>query len=77
MLPKATNPCFSDGLMNDDDYALMNTILIERPTVGDNKILWLDVIMQHKGVVANIEAIRWRETDVQEQLRWVKGWKNA
>jgi len=39
--------------MNDDNYTLMDTILIERPTIGDNKILQLDVTMQHRGVMAS------------------------
>ena len=36
----------------DDDFAFAGTVLVERPSIGDDKILRLNIAMEDRSVVA-------------------------
>ena len=41
----------------DDNFALPETILIERPPIRDNEILGLDIAMEDKSIVAGGDSL--------------------
>ena len=46
----------------DDNFALVETILIERPPIRDNEILGLDIAMEDKSTVAGGDSLTFGRT---------------